>query len=786
MLLAKIGRAVELWTRNDDVSALWRWPITLGDDLVVLASLGLLALAARRLALPWIRFCVYACLVLPLTWLLPADVLSHRLTGTPITWHRLSGGEGATLLDLNLLDPVDLWGGLAAMALLLLVLWAALRWARRVPALGAWTRPRALLVTLLLGVGLELLRQALLPNDQGLAEQPVLVLVDSLFARAQLTARALDDPEWRALHRARNPSVKRDGARGKATPEPTLGPRRASNVVIFLAEGIAYEHTGFAPEFRPVPSGPHGKAPPKPDPTPNLVRRAERDGILFERYHANWHASIQAIFSIVCSAFPPLNGDIVRIKPRIDCGELSEVMRRHDVVSGLFHGGRFNFYNKLALLGNRGYAVELDAEELAKTSKRKRHQWGIDDRAMVDATLDWVDSLDKGQRFAALLIPITAHYPYWLPRDFKPPYPGRNRRERFLNAVAFQDQVFEELLRGFEKRGLYDNTLFVWLGDHGHYVGEPPRQTPGLRMFYEPNLHTALVMISRKLFGPGTPPASRRSQRLGGHPDLLPSILDALGLPPDPRHQGQSLLSRHFEPRRVFFGAADGQFLGFIDGNFKFAMHVPDRRAEYYDLERDPEELHNLADELPKLMEADRRDVLRFAGAVQAHIADAPILPEKISVDQLPEIFVAHADVRLRTAGKEQACERTNGETRCPGLGPALRIHQGKVHGENRRCVMVRVPKEGSIEVAIEYAPALSLLTGTIVALGGKPSDHTAFLVHARADGKSSRRELLTRRGIVRPNHPRARSRLVYTLARAPSDRRDVEEVCLQLSAVVH
>ena len=119
-----------------------------------------------------------------------------------------------------------------------------------------------------------------------------------------------------------------------------------------------------------------------------------------------------------------------RQQSRIDCGELSEVMRERNVLPGLFHSGQFNFYNKLALLGRRGDAIELDAEEIGKKSTRQKHEWGIDDRAMVESTLEWVDTLKKGDRFTALMIPITAHYPYWVPRDFKRPFKGSSRRDR--------------------------------------------------------------------------------------------------------------------------------------------------------------------------------------------------------------------------------------------------------------------------------------------------------------------------------------------------------------------
>jgi len=420
VLTAKLARAIELTWRTGSLRAWPVLPACFGEDLVLIAVVGLLAHAAARARRPFGALGL-SCLVLaPIAVLLAADVVSAKLTGTPITWQRLRGDEGATLRDLDLLAGRDLWGGLAGIALGLALMWPAWRFASRVRWIRGWARKRALFVTLVVGATNAMAQSALLPNSHGLDEQPVFVLAGSFVQADGFQALRLSDPEWARLHTPDLP----------VPPEPV--PERhgqIKNVLLFLAEGIPAKHTSFTDK------------PASPDPTPNLRRRWRQGGMWFDRYRANWHASIQAIFSVVCSAFPPMRGDIVRIKPRIDCGELSEVMRRNDVHAGLFHGGMFNFYNKLALLGRRGYEIELDAEELARTSSRQKNQWGIDDRAMTEATLRWIDGLPKGSRFAGLLIPITAHYPYWVPRDHKAVYKRSSRHDRFLEAVRFQDEV---------------------------------------------------------------------------------------------------------------------------------------------------------------------------------------------------------------------------------------------------------------------------------------------------------------------------------------------------------
>src|SRR5690606_2421724 len=125
------------------------------------------------------------------------------------------------------------------------------------------------------------------------------------------------------------------------------------NVIVVLAEGVPWRYTSFGEGGR--------------DATPNLRRRVEQEGLLFERFYAHYHSSIQSIFSLVCSAYPPLyvrEGPVIAQTPRIDCGELSEHLERGGRSVGLFHGGRFAYYDKLSLLGGRGYDVTLDAEGL--------------------------------------------------------------------------------------------------------------------------------------------------------------------------------------------------------------------------------------------------------------------------------------------------------------------------------------------------------------------------------------------------------------------------------------
>jgi hypothetical protein len=259
-------------------------------------------------------------------------------------------------------------------------------------------------------------------------------------------------------------------------------------------------------------------------------------------------------------------------------------------------------------------------------------------------------------------------------------------------------------------------------------------------------------------------------------------LLDALGLPQDRRHQGQSLLARDFEQRRAFFGAEDGRYLGFVEGQHKFVVDMQKKRTEYYDLAADPDELVDLSAEQPDRMKAFTRVATRFARGVTARIADAPVLRESVSVEKIYELFLRHARVHVRPDGASAAVDCGQGpEAECPALGRVLRIHDGKLAGARRRCAMVEVPKTGSIEISITHRDTLDLLTGTVVVLPDDATDRVSITM--TADGVRSGSASVMRGAEVRPQHPKATRELRFMLQRSRAEA-EAQEVCLQLTAL--
>lgn len=760
-LFTKLVRAALLMQTTHSLLPWLVLPLAWGFDLALCALVGLAAHALYRVRFAWLRIGIAGLLLTLLVLVHVFDIGAYELTGAPLTFQRLHGDEGGTMADLGLVARRDLLLGVVAIVVLCALIWPVTRRAQRLRFFQCAADLRVLAAALLLGWVGGFVAEHYLRLSLGLETQSAITLVSSIFDNDSYESRPLSAAEWTR--------VLAPGQQVVEQGPPPLPTRRPKNVVVLLAEGIAWKHTGFDTTDQP-------------NPTPHLTQRVLRQGMVFSRYYSHWHASNQAIFSVACGSLPPLGGDMMRTKPRIDCGEFSQTMHDRGLHAGLFHGGQFSFYNKLALLGRRNYEVELDADELMRgNNKWQRMRWGTDDRAMVEATLKWVDGLPKNERFAALLISIAPHYPFDLPRSWPlRPFSGPGELPRYLNGVDYIDDVFEQLIHGFEVRHLAEDTLFVFLGDHGIQENEPPRITPGRRTFYEASLHVPLVMVNSRLFSLRLPESARRSNRVGGHEDLLPTLLDMMGDPPDPRHHGQSLFRDAGWPRRTFFGAMNGRYIGFVEGDHKFAYEPRAHQTEYYDLHSDPDELRDLSDKYPERMHQYSHDAMAIARGLNAQLSAAPVLNEKLTMAQLYSRFRRNVIATLEREGKATPCTpNAAGDNRaCPGVNPLFEQQDRYIMDEPRRCLLVRVPEGATIRLRVQDPVTLSLLTSTVATVSRDDSSDTLFHVATTVDGQWFLPASVRPRQPEYVDHARGHDYVQYSISR--EHKGEPSQLCLQ------
>jgi arylsulfatase A-like enzyme len=108
-------------------------------------------------------------------------------------------------------------------------------------------------------------------------------------------------------------------------------------------------------------------------------------------------------------------------------------------------------------------------------------------------------------------------------------------RALYDGEIAFTDQAVGDLIKGLDERGLRDNTLIVFLSDHGEEFFEHKGFEHGHTLYDE------LIRVPLIFSLPGTLPENTRVARQVRMIDVVPTILDVLGIRATTHLEGVSL-----------------------------------------------------------------------------------------------------------------------------------------------------------------------------------------------------------------------------------------------------
>ncbi len=313
--------------------------------------------------------------------------------------------------------------------------------------------------------------------------------------------------------------------------------------------------------------------------TPFLDRIAG-EGVVFTNAHAHNVVTLPSHVNILTGLYPHQHGvhDNAGFKLDAKYETLATMLRRDGYTTGAFIGA----YPLDARYGlNAGFDVYDDnygkgAASLDFTNQERPAT------AVLDAATRWWRANEGKKRFLWIHL-YDAHAPYRPPEPFATEYASNP----YLGEVAAVDHALDTQLAPVIDAGR--NALVIVTGDHGEGLGEHGELTHGL-FAYEATLKIPLIVRAPGLTHRVEPAYVR-------HVDIVPTILDALGIAKPAILPGASLLGR-IEPRDAYFEALSASLnrgwaplTGVIHNSEKY-IELP--IAELYDLPRDPGELTNV------------------------------------------------------------------------------------------------------------------------------------------------------------------------------------------------
>lgn len=220
-------------------------------------------------------------------------------------------------------------------------------------------------------------------------------------------------------------------------------------------------------------------------------------------------------------------------------------------------------------------------------------------------------------------LPVTAHWAenteslpsalkvvrhYW--PALMGPVQHRALRKAYYALCTHIDHQIRILMGTLREENLLDNTVIMLTSDHGDMLGQHGLWAKSL--FYEAAAHVPMIVVGtaacQRL------PAGEVDQRLVGLQDIMPTLLDLAGLPIPPSVEGLSMLGE--KRRATFFGeCGEGRNATRMlrDSRYKLIWYPANHCVQLFDLENDPQEMHNLADDDAFRLERERLEAALIA-----------------------------------------------------------------------------------------------------------------------------------------------------------------------------
>lgn len=235
----------------------------------------------------------------------------------------------------------------------------------------------------------------------------------------------------------------------------------------------------------------------------------------------------------------------------------------------------------------------------------------------------------------------------WIPKIFRDFSPEQKREivAGYYTCVEYLDKNVGLVLDSLESNGLENDTLVVYVSDHGYLLDDHRRFEK--HTMWEPAVHTPLLVRAPGLSKPG-----RVSSELVELVDLVPTFTEATGQPPL-KSQGRSLLpllrnpnashrdaifSEYLIDRLAMLRTDDWKYV-FTSGEFDLGVGYETGHAPFgvthrlFDLRNDPDELRNLAAD-PRHADRLRTMQGQLIGIFRKTHPDAARLPGGLTTEQ--------------------------------------------------------------------------------------------------------------------------------------------------------
>ncbi|KAJ3387601.1 hypothetical protein HDU92_001858 [Lobulomyces angularis] len=321
--------------------------------------------------------------------------------------------------------------------------------------------------------------------------------------------------------------------------------------------------------------------------------------------------TIKSLLSTHCSIYPyPRNFAVKEQELDFYKKCFPELLTENGFATKFFQTSSISFDNQKAVTLKQGFqdifskeTIEEESDAAGIERPPPLNYFGYEDQVMIPKVMEWVDiQLNKKKPFQLSLLTNANHHPWSVPDYYKKQkYVEDDTINNYLNTLTYIDNFLKDLINCFEVRGLLENTIFTFVGDHGVQLGEHNGRTTTSNIPYEVAYKVPLLFYTENPYWKRKLNSNLATGGDWTNLDILPTIFDIL----NPNYKKEVIFDYNYEGFSMLHGkvkkptfSMSNPGLGTIsmrtvDG-FKYIYDPKTKELFAYDLNSDPNEINTI------------------------------------------------------------------------------------------------------------------------------------------------------------------------------------------------
>lgn len=270
----------------------------------------------------------------------------------------------------------------------------------------------------------------------------------------------------------------------------------------------------------------------EPGATPT-INQLVHEGILFSNIYATASRSDRGMVAAI-SALPshPSVALIRYPNKMMEHPRFPKELEQAGYSTRYYYAGDINFggFRSYVTMSFQDMVTE---DDFSGEAVRNRFKWGVHDQYMFQRLHE--DLIKAPQPFMYMAFNMSSHEPFEVPGEVA--IPGNDTEHLFMNAIHYSDRCIGDLIRKCKESGIWDNTLFILMADHG--TRHIKHVDPNMPEAY----HIPLILAGGALNVQDTV-----VNTIGSQTDMIATVLAQLGLDHSGYKYSRNLLANPVTP----------------------------------------------------------------------------------------------------------------------------------------------------------------------------------------------------------------------------------------------